>query len=163
MSLRACSAAVDTMISINMIYLLSGPNKPKFKSSQLMVKRILILAVNSTLITAVLATVTLILLAAQPKNLYYCIAEASTCSLYFSTLLANLNARDYIRGEPTPKTFSNIVEQTEISLSPISCQQGINRVRIIQESKASDMVVNIETSTSVRSDCEQDPLPTIKA
>lgn len=37
-------------------------------------------------------------LAASPTTLYYTITELPFCSLYFSTFLANLNARDYVRG-----------------------------------------------------------------
>ncbi|KAJ4478444.1 hypothetical protein J3R30DRAFT_3429337 [Lentinula aciculospora] len=167
MTLRAAAVVVDVAISINMIYLLRIQHATLFKSSQRMVNRILLLSVNSSLVTAIFATATLILLATQPDNLYYCIPELSLCTVYFSSLLANLNARNYIKGEQTIiNTFSDINFQTGISLQTMSRQQGTNNVgQSTLGTKASDIAIGIETSTAVKSDVssfEQDSFPAVK-
>lgn len=38
---------------------------------------------------------------AQPDTLAYCIVELPIASLYFNTIMSNLNARGYIRGRQT--------------------------------------------------------------
>ncbi|KAG5634591.1 hypothetical protein H0H81_001450 [Sphagnurus paluster] len=40
--------------------------------------------------------------------MYYCMFEYLLCSLYFSTLLTNLNTREFIRGQDEINTFSGI-------------------------------------------------------
>ncbi|KAJ3796820.1 hypothetical protein GGU11DRAFT_745759 [Lentinula aff. detonsa] len=154
MTLRAAAVVVDIAIAVNMIYLLRAQNSVLFKSSRRMVNRILLLSVNSSFVTAVFATTTLILLASQPQNLYYCIPELSLCTVYFSSLLANLNARNYIRGEQnTINTFSSINFHTGgISLQTIPRQQSTNGGLLTQGTKVSNMVIGVETSTAVRSD-----------
>ncbi|KAJ3722820.1 hypothetical protein DFJ43DRAFT_1158285 [Lentinula guzmanii] len=154
MTLRAAAVVVDIAIAVNMIYLLRAQNSVLFKSSRRMVNRILLLSVNSSFVTAVFATTTLILLASQPQNLYYCIPELSLCTVYFSSLLANLNARNYIRGEQnTINTFSSINFHTGgISLQTIPRQQSTNGGSLTQGTKVSNMVIGVETSTAVRSD-----------
>ncbi|KAJ3745055.1 hypothetical protein DFH05DRAFT_1524688 [Lentinula detonsa] len=154
MTLRAAAVVVDIAIAVNMIYLLRAQNSVLFKSSRRMVNRILLLSVNSSFVTAVFATTTLILLASQPQNLYYCIPELSLCTVYFSSLLANLNARNYIRGEQnTINTFSSINFHTGgISLQTLPRQQSTNGGSLTQGTKGSTMVIGVETSTAVKSD-----------
>ncbi|KAJ3776763.1 hypothetical protein EV361DRAFT_116105 [Lentinula raphanica] len=154
MTLRAAAVVVDIAIAVNMIYLLRAQNSMLFKSSRRMVNRILLLSVNSSFITAIFATATLILLASQPQNLYYCIPELSLCSIYFSSLLANLNARNYIRGEEhTINTFSSINFHTNpISLQSLPRQHSTIGGSMTQGTKVSDMVVNIDTNTVIKSD-----------
>lgn len=40
-------------------------------------------------------------LAVYPDTIYYTIVEFALCSLYFSTLLVNLNTREFVQGKPT--------------------------------------------------------------
>ncbi|KAJ4000455.1 hypothetical protein F5050DRAFT_498852 [Lentinula boryana] len=166
MTLRAAAVVVDIAIAVNMIYLLRAQNSVLFKSSRRMVNRILLLSVNSSFVTAVFATTTLILLASQPENLYYCIPELSLCTVYFSSLLANLNARNYIRGEQnTINTFSSINFNTGgISLQTIPRQQSTSGGSLTQGTKVSNMVIGVETSTAVRSDVfdQEDSFATTK-
>ncbi len=94
-----------------------------------MVHRLILVIVLSGALTAANATVVLILvrkishsitpvrftklmwcqIKVYPASLYYCILEFSLCSLYFSTLLANLNTREYVQshgGINTVSTFN---------------------------------------------------------
>jgi len=109
MSLRAVAVAVDLAVAVNMVYLLLSQPTPQFARSKRMVHRLVMLSINSGLVTAVVAITVLVLLAAMPNTLYYLIPELSLCTLYFSTFMANLNARRYIRGETeTSNTFSGL-------------------------------------------------------
>ncbi|KAK0184101.1 hypothetical protein F5146DRAFT_1176787 [Armillaria mellea] len=68
-----------------------------FGRTMRMVYRLITVIVLSGTFTAVTATVALVLVKIYPTALYYSIVEFSLCSLYFSTLLANLNARAHIQ------------------------------------------------------------------
>ncbi|THH21275.1 hypothetical protein EW146_g256 [Bondarzewia mesenterica] len=109
-SLRAAAVVVDVAVTISMVYLLVRQDAPSIGRSKRMIHRLLLITINSGMTTAVVASIVLILLATEPDNLYYCMPELLLCSLYFSTFLANLNARRYIKGEGGVTTFSNFAQ-----------------------------------------------------
>ncbi|KAI5830783.1 hypothetical protein K523DRAFT_380633 [Schizophyllum commune Tattone D] len=76
--------------------------------------------------TAILALVTLILYELDSSSNYYIIFNHSMCSVYSCTLLANLNARNYLRG----------VGNKSISLKIISF--GSSRLQSTTTSKGGD-------------------------
>ncbi|KAJ6535179.1 hypothetical protein B0H10DRAFT_2145082 [Mycena sp. CBHHK59/15] len=92
-----------------MIYLLLRPGtENQFANTQKVVVRLLILTVNSGAWTAVLAVLDLICIVAFPTDFTFLIFELPLCSLYLSTLLANLNARKFINNyEPTSIDLSD--------------------------------------------------------
>ncbi|THH05289.1 hypothetical protein EW146_g9943 [Bondarzewia mesenterica] len=98
MSLRAVTAAEDIILSATLIYLVLRKGLPEFHRSKRMAVRLLVVTVNTGFWTAVVALVELCLVAKYPTGLQFTIVEFPLCSLYFSTLLANLNARDYVKG-----------------------------------------------------------------
>ncbi|THH21273.1 hypothetical protein EW146_g254 [Bondarzewia mesenterica] len=110
MSLRGAAVVVDVAVTISMVYLLVRQDAPSIGRSKRMIHRLLLITINSGMTTAIVASIVLILLAAQPDNLYYCMAELLLCSLYFSTFLANLNARRFVTGDGGVTTISNFTD-----------------------------------------------------
>ncbi|PBK81024.1 hypothetical protein ARMGADRAFT_1068708 [Armillaria gallica] len=105
-SYMGVSIAVDVVISLIMIFLLTRTGMPTIPKTQRMVYRLITVIVLSGALTAITSTVALVLLTIYPAALYYSIVEYSLCSLYFSTLLANLNARAYIQSPNGMLTIS---------------------------------------------------------
>jgi hypothetical protein len=64
-------------------------------------QRLTVFAINTGIWTAIFALSTVIFLHLYPSNLLYVVFAIPLCSVYCNTLLANLNARGYIRGEMT--------------------------------------------------------------
>ncbi|KAK7055267.1 hypothetical protein R3P38DRAFT_1349584 [Favolaschia claudopus] len=99
MSLRAAAVATDVIVALCMLFLLTRGGKNQFSQTRRMLHRLVLVTVTSGTITAIMATLVLILVAKYPADLTYTICEYSLCSLYFSTLLANLNTRDFVQGK----------------------------------------------------------------
>jgi len=97
-SLRVAAVVVDVTVAVCMVYLLTRGGGGHHRQTKRMVHRLLLVSVTSGTITAVVVSIVLILLLVYPDTLFYCIIEFSLCSLYFSTLLANLNTREYVQG-----------------------------------------------------------------
>ncbi|KAJ7430413.1 hypothetical protein B0H11DRAFT_2135886 [Mycena galericulata] len=96
-SLRACGAATDILVTGAMIYLLLKPrNSNHFPSTQKIVFRLIIMSINSGLWTALFAVLDLISIVAFPTDFTFCVFELPLCSMYLSTMLVNLNARKFI-------------------------------------------------------------------
>ncbi|KAK0219310.1 hypothetical protein EDD85DRAFT_942225 [Armillaria nabsnona] len=106
-SYMGVSIAVDVVISLIMIFLLTRTGMPTIPKTQRMIYRLITVVVLSGALTAITSTVALVLLTIYPAALYYSIVEYSLCSLYFSTLLANLNARAYIQSPDGVLTISS--------------------------------------------------------
>ncbi|SJL18107.1 uncharacterized protein ARMOST_21679 [Armillaria ostoyae] len=105
-SYMSVSVAVDVAVSLSMIFLLTRTGMPTIPNTRRVVYRLIAVIVLSGALTAVTATVALVLVKFYPNALYYTIVEYSLCSLYFSTLLANLNARAYIQSPDGMLTIS---------------------------------------------------------
>ncbi|PBK64935.1 hypothetical protein ARMSODRAFT_1087624 [Armillaria solidipes] len=105
-SYMSVSVAVDVAVSLSMIFLLTRTGMPTIPKTKRVVYRLIAVIVLSGALTAVTATVALVLVKFYPNALYYTIVEYSLCSLYFSTLLANLNARAYIQSPDGMLTIS---------------------------------------------------------
>ncbi|KAJ7142761.1 hypothetical protein C8R44DRAFT_761054 [Mycena epipterygia] len=90
-SLRATAVAVDGTIAICMVYLLTRGGGGHLKHHG---RRRL----HCSHAGSVTHFLSVFILSVYPDTLFYCIIEYSLCSLYFSTLLANLNTRKYVQG-----------------------------------------------------------------
>lgn len=97
-SLRAVSAFVDVLIATWMSVLLQKKRHMVFRRTDRLLYRLTIMTINTGLWTAMLAVVDFSLLAWRPTNLVFAAFEYPLGALYFNTLLANLNARKYMRG-----------------------------------------------------------------
>ncbi|KAI0086791.1 hypothetical protein BDY19DRAFT_995536 [Irpex rosettiformis] len=101
---RSLTAAIDIVICMSLVKLLLQNGIPTYYKTRALLYRGIIVTINSGLWTAILAVIDLILMAAQPSQLYYCIIELPIQSFYVVTLLSNLNARGYVRGKETEWT-----------------------------------------------------------
>ncbi|KAF8990694.1 hypothetical protein BDZ89DRAFT_1086982 [Hymenopellis radicata] len=98
---RGCTVASDILICACLLRILIKRGLPSFSSSRKMISRLIIVTINSGLWTAIFATISLILMKVQPDGFGYTIVELPIGSLYLTSLLSNLNARQYIRGRET--------------------------------------------------------------
>ncbi|KAJ8086081.1 hypothetical protein PM082_004900 [Marasmius tenuissimus] len=107
-SMRGAAVGVDVVIAICMVYLLTREGNNGLSRTKRMVHRLILIVITSGTLTAIVVTFVLILLKVYPAYLYFCILEFVVCSLYLSTLMANLNTRDYAHGkESGPTTMSS--------------------------------------------------------
>ncbi|KAJ7089649.1 hypothetical protein B0H15DRAFT_800345 [Mycena belliarum] len=108
------AAVVDVIIAVSMIVLLkdtdSGDDRVyRSKRTSRTMRRLTVIIVNTGLVTAIVATLSLILdETASGTDFWTAIAQYPQCSIYLSAFLANLNARHYIRGEGDSMALSNI-------------------------------------------------------
>ncbi|KAG5715658.1 hypothetical protein E4T56_gene547 [Termitomyces sp. T112] len=98
LAIRGLAVFVDVFIAVAMVYLLRYRQKGRLSSSRRMVSRLMIIVVSSGSLTAVLSVIILVLVAIYPNNLHYVMFDYALTSIYFSTLLANLNSRSFVRG-----------------------------------------------------------------
>ncbi|KAI0644092.1 hypothetical protein C8Q79DRAFT_974284 [Trametes meyenii] len=107
-SVRASSAFVDIVITVAMLYMLVQNRDSKFLGSKRMIFRLTILTVNSGLWTAVVAIINLSLILAFPTGLQFLVFEYPLSGLYVNSLLANLNARRFVReGDSNIHSYEN--------------------------------------------------------
>ncbi|KAH0830189.1 hypothetical protein J3R83DRAFT_1544 [Lanmaoa asiatica] len=102
LSIAYCSVAagVDISIAIALTYLLARRRiATGFKHSARVLQVLTVFAINSGIWTAIFALLTIILLRAFPSELIYVVFDFPLCSIYCNTLLANLNARSYIKNQ----------------------------------------------------------------
>ncbi|KAJ7039737.1 hypothetical protein C8F04DRAFT_1315946 [Mycena alexandri] len=104
---------VDVVIAVAMIVLLRDAGSIegrsfKTKRTSRTIRRLIVLCVNTGLVTAVVAIISLILDEAASGTVFWtAIAQYPQCSVYLSAFLANLNARRYLRGDDGV-TISNV-------------------------------------------------------
>ncbi|KAJ7696046.1 hypothetical protein B0H17DRAFT_1198357 [Mycena rosella] len=111
------AAVVDFVIAVAMLFLLKDTDAAdrrlfRSKRTSRTIRRLTVIIVNTGLVTAVVAIISLILdETASGTDFWTAIAQYPQCSIYLSVFLANLNARHYIRGEgegDNAVTVSNI-------------------------------------------------------
>ncbi|KAF9254871.1 hypothetical protein L218DRAFT_1009194 [Marasmius fiardii PR-910] len=100
-SSRSCMVAVDLLITTSLLRVLLQHGMPGFSRSRQMLRRVILVTINSGMWTAVCAFISLILMTCVPLGFQYTIIEFPLGSLYYTTLLSNLNSRKYIRGRKT--------------------------------------------------------------
>ncbi|KAF8186621.1 hypothetical protein BJ912DRAFT_456599 [Pholiota molesta] len=143
-ALRILAATIDILVAIGMVYLLRATT-PRLTKSKQLVQRMLIVTVSSGSLTAFFATIVMILLAVSPYHLWFCIFDFPLGSLYFNTLLANLNSRSYIR-HGAPSSQAKGAREFDEHRGPSNCEGVItigtarDPVRKKEESNGSDTV-----------------------
>jgi len=101
-STLAVAAAVDVMTTVILTFMLFRKrNSTVYSRTAHILQRLAMFAINTGLWTAVFALLAVIVLQIYPGNVIYVVFAVPLCSVYCNTLLANLNARGYIRGEMT--------------------------------------------------------------
>ncbi|KAJ7087141.1 hypothetical protein C8R44DRAFT_820367, partial [Mycena epipterygia] len=136
-SLRVAAVVVDVTVAVCMVYLLTRGGGGYLRQTKRMIHRLLLVSVTSGTLTAVAVSIVLILLSVYPDTLFYCIIEFSLCSLYFSTLLANLNTREYVQGRNggiiTSFSTGGEVPGSGHVLAPMYSENGTSGVRVDQD------------------------------
>ncbi|KAI9568509.1 hypothetical protein HD554DRAFT_2098636 [Boletus coccyginus] len=95
-------AAVDVLIAVVFTLLLLRKGiATEFSSTAHILRRLILFVVNAGIWTATFALLCLIFLHLYRSASLYVVFGYPLCSVYCNTLLANLNARAYIRGETT--------------------------------------------------------------
>ncbi|EED79617.1 predicted protein [Postia placenta Mad-698-R] len=118
-AVRAVGAAIDITVTICLIYILMQHRHAELIFSNKLIYHLIILAINTGLWTAIVATVDFAMLASNPSSLKYTPFEFSLSSLYINALLANLNARKYLRhGGIAP--MNGFIEDGVIAMQPMS-------------------------------------------
>ncbi|KAI5885019.1 uncharacterized protein SCHCODRAFT_0114273 [Schizophyllum commune H4-8] len=89
------------MASLMTFFLYQEYRRGHYDGTSSMLRRLCIFSVNTGTWTAVFAIATLILYELRPLDNYWAIFDFGVCGVYSNTLLANLNARNYARGDET--------------------------------------------------------------
>ncbi|EKM50923.1 uncharacterized protein PHACADRAFT_212839 [Phanerochaete carnosa HHB-10118-sp] len=159
-SCRAVSSFVDTLIAAWMTTLLLLKRHIRLlpRSSEL-IHNLLILTINTGLWTAIIALVDFSLVAWRPTGVVYAVFEYPLASLYFNTLLANLNIRKHFRrgqivdlkpiaqsGSSSSGTSGRSIGTGEIPLARMPHRTALG------QSEDSSFAIRIDRSMAVRSD-----------
>jgi hypothetical protein len=98
----ALAAGGDVLVAIFLTFLLIHKRRATgYSSTAHVLQRLTAFAVNTGIWTTLFALLSVILLHVFPSNLLPTVFIIPLCPLYCNTLLANLNVRAYVRGEPT--------------------------------------------------------------
>ncbi|KAI0035317.1 hypothetical protein K488DRAFT_68483 [Vararia minispora EC-137] len=114
---------IDSAIAAGMLILLREANavdKRFFRSNRTTntIRRLMILVVNTGLVTVVVNVVSLIIdLCTYGRNNWAAVPQFPVSSIYISAFLANLNARHYIRGDGGVVTITNIEDMPQHNTS----------------------------------------------
>jgi len=125
MTLTALSAnlVLDTFLMVAMIWLLKHENNSLFTRTNAMVRRLIVLTINTGMATTITTMITIVLLRTEPNNLSYLFFNVITPVLYCNSVLTNLNSRDYIRGRrhlmPSTIDIGSEDPQSNLELGPL--------------------------------------------
>jgi len=88
---------LDIFFVVAMVILLTK-ERQGFSNTQSMIQRLIMLTINTGLITTVSALLAVIFVRVQPATFVYAVFNCLVSPLYGNSVLANLNSRDYVRG-----------------------------------------------------------------
>jgi len=140
---------LDLFFVTAMVFLLSK-ERQAFKYTQTMVHRLLVLIINTGLVTTIATGLTIVFTAAKPDTFIYAFFNILVASLYGNSVMANLNSRDYVRGRHADYVSgSGIQLSMNPSYAPSSSTTGVrpskglvNEVTISQ-----DMIIKTDSSS----------------
>lgn len=105
-STLSVAAGVDVLIVICMTYLLLRKRTAAgFASTAHILQRLVLFSVNTGSWTALFALLSIIFMHIYPMKMISTVFAIPLCPIYCNTVLANLNARQYIRNTTTGHTF----------------------------------------------------------
>jgi len=105
---------LDAVLALAMLWLLHHEGSLPFSGANFMLRRLMVMTVNSGLLAMTVALAGLVLRVVYPEDFAYAFCYLLLGPVYWNTVLANLNVRDYIRSgmcthgkdstrsEPTP-------------------------------------------------------------
>ncbi|OSD00553.1 hypothetical protein PYCCODRAFT_1426557 [Trametes coccinea BRFM310] len=133
-SLRACSAVIDIVIAGVMTYLLYTRRHSNLTASvnlaattsKRMIHRLIVLTAVTGFWTAIVALIDLVLMGVYTHGLQFGYLEYPLCSLHVNALLANLNARHFVRKGDVIK-FSTFHESEDSATAVRGSEISSNR------------------------------------
>ncbi|KAK0486411.1 hypothetical protein IW261DRAFT_1559812 [Armillaria novae-zelandiae] len=128
------SALCDIVIAICMTYYLMRSNTG-FRSTQILVTKIIRLIIETGSVTAVVVLATFILFVAQPHQAYYGTPSLIESKLYANTIYMVLNSRIRIMGGRDTYTSSTDMEITTTMMGDITSTQGAQQTPVVAISK----------------------------
>jgi len=122
---------LDLFFVVAMIMLLTR-ERQSFRPTQLMIHRLMVLIINTGLITALATLLTIIFVGAEPATFVYAFFNILISPLYGNSIMANLNSRDYIRGDVNGS--AGTIELSAIQLATHNnTTRGTGSVTTVQE------------------------------
>jgi len=151
------AAGADILIAVFLTFLLVRKRTTtRFSGTAHVLQRLTVFAVNTGIWTATFALLSVILMDLYPSQIFYAIFGFPLCSVYCNTLLANLNARTYIRGETT-------THHTDVELFTISTSRASDTTKVDKYRRESGVVslcpANVERHGSVTFSVGNRPSP----
>lgn len=93
----ATNFVLDFLIVIAMVWLLRIEGRSQYARTNNVINRLMILSINSGLVTMTAALIFIITLATSPQTYVYIFFYYLTAPLYCNSVLANLNSREWLR------------------------------------------------------------------
>jgi len=137
-AINGTATAVDILISALLVYYLLQSRTGFTKSNQI-IARLIVFTAATGMWTAVVALIGLITLKAYPTTLIYAALDFVQCPLYCITLLSNLNAREFLRGQTRASNQLNSFPLSIVRSASASDTMG-------QVISPSEMVVHVDRS-----------------
>jgi len=106
---HAVNVFLDFFFVIVMVVLLTKEQQA-FKQTQTMVHRLLVLTINTGLITTIATVLTIISIAVKPDTFIYALFSILVSLLYGNSVMANLNSRAYVRGGQADYVFGSSIQ-----------------------------------------------------
>ncbi|KAK7455826.1 hypothetical protein VKT23_010860 [Stygiomarasmius scandens] len=144
------SALCDVFIAICMTYILSKNAKNSFRKTKLLLTRLIRITIETGSITAIVASLTLILVISFPDQTYYTTPSLIIPKLYANTLLVILNSRFRIVGGRDDEDYSNMTS-IEFRLSQPAQDNG-------RTSRNSGVVLDLQRVDSLPQPLQGTPL-----
>ncbi|KAJ2990733.1 hypothetical protein NUW54_g8387 [Trametes sanguinea] len=157
LTLRSDTAFIDIAIAAAMIYSLLKQRSTSFSRSRRLVHRLIILTAVTGLWTAIIALIDLSLMASFPTGLQFSAVEFPLNALYVNALLANLNARKYLRNSDVE--FNTYGSDTEANAGAMVLQ-NMSGSRSTAPKGNSAVAIRVDTSHFVDTDYTLDALKT---
>lgn len=93
----ATNFVLDAIFVVAMVWLLRIESKTQYARTNNVINRLMILSINSGLVTMTAALIFIITLATSPQTYVYIFFYYLTAPLYCNSVLANLNSREWLR------------------------------------------------------------------
>ncbi|KAF4604683.1 hypothetical protein EYR40_003461 [Pleurotus pulmonarius] len=139
-SIWGVSAVEDTLITLVLFYMLWKQRDGELlgQTSQLLY-RVMFIGINTGTWTALVALFALITMTVWPNSMAFVSLNLVISPIYCNTLLANLNARDYIRGARDSYGGTMTGTNTHMTMTPsfrVTQQDGMETLEMDMESQA---------------------------
>ncbi|KAJ8701890.1 hypothetical protein PTI98_000644 [Pleurotus ostreatus] len=162
-SIWGVSAVEDTLITLVLFYMLWKQRDGELlgQTSQLLY-RVMFIGINTGTWTALVALFALITMTVWPNSMAFVSLNLVISPIYCNTLLANLNARDYIRGARDSYGGTMTGTNTHMTMTPsfrITQQDGMETLEMDMESQAGSNGATMFDQSSANLKLENEGVP----